>query len=787
MRERRRLRAAGVLVLALALLSVGPAGATVLPPSDNPLPGSAFQGADGDQNDSGGRIDWQAMQAAGRAYHNPDPNAEDSVFESSKENEPGDWDLGVEADGATPAKSNVLDAWSAVDQSGGEVFLYLAFAREGSVGTTYVTFELNHDARLWDNGKAKVPCRHTGDILVSYQAEGTEVSVVIQRWVTLTSDPATTCARTGKIDDFSGLSPNVDAQGAINDEAITARLPGFYDSSVPRRHFGEAALNLSRLLDEGFDQPCFSFGSVWMHSRSSTSDTSSMQDYVAPRALVVRSCSASGVKFHDLNGNARRDTGEPGLPRYLIWADYDNDGIHDPAEPFAITDDDGQYVINDIRRTGTYMLRETIATARGRRRAAAADVTCSFPNDGTPGGTGSAPGGLFRCAWGPISTSETTYARGRDFGNYLPATLVVAKQLGPPTDPGRFDLLVNGAVVLAAAGDGASRAVSVDPGRHTVSETPSPGTIAGDYVSTAECQLLGRRPRLRSGPVYANVDLLSGQRALCTFWNVRRGVPAISIVKTGPTTAPAGATLQYTLYVSNTGDVSFPAAAVKVSDPQCDDPPELVAKSSAGGADTSPGTLDPLDTWTYRCSRKTQAPGDDCRTTTVTNTATASGTAGGTTVTDSAQWPTTLLCPPPPEPPQPQPPQPQPPQPQPPEPQPPSPVVPPGPVPPDAGEAARAALRIVRECVSGRRTRVGLTGARIALVRVYVNGELRRTQDVGMLQRLVTHSVRVEPGRRYRVTARVRFQRGSGNPSVRLTRVIRGCVLARVRRAPFTG
>jgi hypothetical protein len=218
---------------------------------------------------------------------------------------------------------------------------------------------------------------------------------VIQRWVTLTSDPATTCAKTGRIDDFSGLTPNVDAQGAINDDAITARLPGFYDSTVPRRHFGEAALNLSRLLEEGFDQPCFSFGSVWMHSRSSTSDTSSMQDYVAPRGLAVRSCSASGVKFHDVNGNARRDAGEPGLPRYL-----------------------------------------PIATARGRRRAAAADVTCSFPNDGTPGGTGSAHGGLLQCAWGPISTSETTYARGRDFGNYVPATLVFAKQLGPPTDPG---------------------------------------------------------------------------------------------------------------------------------------------------------------------------------------------------------------------------------------------------------------------------------------------------------------------------------------------------------------
>jgi hypothetical protein len=768
----RRASGLSLLLLVFALLAVGQADATALPPTTNPLPGSSFQGADGNQNDAAPRIDWQGLEVAGRVYHNPDPNARDSAFESSKENEPGEWELGVEEGGVTPAKSNILDAWSAVDQAGGEVFLYLAFTRADDAGTTYVAFELNRDARLWNNGRATIPCRRTGDILVGYEAQGQDVNVIVQRWVTTATHAGTGCATAGRLENFTGFTPNADAQGAINATAIAARLEGFYDNTIPAHRFGEAALNLSRILGEGFDDPCFSFGSIWMHSRSSSSDSSNMQDYVAPKPVSFRSCSASGMKFHDLNGNGRRDSGEPGLPRYLIWADYDTDGVRDPLEPFAITDDDGQYVINDIRRT--YMLREAIATVRGRRRAAAARVTCSYPNDTTPGGTGSAPGGVFPCAWGPIDPATTTNARGHDFGNYVPAQLTVRKVLEPSTDPGRFDLLVDGVVRLPAAGDGASRTVDVRPGTHTVAETPSGATDAADYESTVECKLGARRRVLRSGPVFASLVVRSGESAVCTFRNLRPGAPGIAINKTGPGTATAGDTLEYTLYVSNPGDLPFPAAAVVVRDPRCDQAPELVGK----GGDASPGTLDPGDTWTYRCSLKTAAPGDDCQTGTVPNTATVTGTAAGTSVSDSSTISTVLRCPQEPGPgpgpgPEPTPPDPV------------SPVIPPGPQPPEAGDAARAAFRAVRGCVRGTVTRVSLQGTRIATVRVSVNGAFRAALDGRTLERVFSRRIAVPPGTRYRITARVAFERGAGTPQVTLTRVVRACVLART--APFTG
>jgi hypothetical protein len=417
------------LGLVSALLAAAPASATVLPPTTNPLPGSMFQGADGNQDDAAPLLDWQALQTAGRVVHSPDPNAQDSAFTGgSTEEKPGEWGLTTEPGGVKPAKANIRDAWSAVSHPSGHTFLYLGFTREEEGGTTFLAFELNHDERLWDNGNARIPCRRTGDVLVSYEPQGNRVNVLLQRWVTLSTDPATGCAMTGRLDEFTGLDPNMDAQGAINANAIMSRLPGAYSGTVPRERFGETALNLASLLEEAFRDDCLSFRSFWMHSRSSNSESSNMQDYVAPQPLDVRTCSASGTKFFDRNANGVRDPDDPGIPRFMIFADYDDDGQLDPLEPRTITDDQGRYVLHDIRPPdGTYRLRETLLPGRSRRRAAALDWTCSFPNDGTPGGSGSATGGLFPCAWGPLDVNLSPDVRGRDFGNWFPVQ--------PPTPP----------------------------------------------------------------------------------------------------------------------------------------------------------------------------------------------------------------------------------------------------------------------------------------------------------------------------------------------------------------
>jgi hypothetical protein len=765
---------------AWSVLACPPASGAALPPTPNPLPGSNFQGADGDQADADTFLDWQALDDAGRVAHSPDPNASDTAFTDSKENEPGQWVLTTIPGGVHPGKSNILDAWSAYEVRGTDAFLYLAFTRAEANGTTFLTFELNHDSRLWNNGKANIPCRRTGDLLVTYEAQGNAVTVTLQRWVTAQVDAATGCARTGQIDGLTGLTPNVDAQGTVNDAAIAAHLPGYYTDSVPLQRFGEAALNLTQIFEDAGVKPCFSFGSIWMHSRASDSDSANMEDYVAAREVAVRSCAAAGTKFHDLNGNGRRDAGEPGLPRWTMWADYNENGIHDAVEPFAITDSHGRYVINDIRPPdGTYMLRETLPTRYARRLAAIERVTCSYPNASTEGGTATAPGGQFHCAWGPIDTATTTFAGGKDFGNFQAAQLTVRKEIEPSTDPGRFDIFVNRRLVLPSAGDGATRSLMVRPGRYFVAEIAAPGTNPADYESSVGCKVGARRRQVRLGTTFENVQLLAGERTVCTFRNIRPGVPAIAIDKTGPVSAEAGAMLHYTIYVTNDGDLPFPANSVRVTDPNCDAAPELTGKADASGSDDSPGTLDPGDTWTYACSHKTSAPAE-CLPAVVLNTAIVTGTTAGMSVSDTVTIETKLFCPS--EPPGPTPPGPQPP------PPPAPPVVPPGPKPPDSGDAAHAGFifrKATAGCIRTRVPRVSFQGTRIARIQVYVNGRLRRRLTVESLQRRLTPRVQLAPGR-YRLSVRVTFDRGTGSPPATFTRRIRICG-ALAARPPFTG
>jgi hypothetical protein len=414
-----------VLALALAVLGTAPAAAAILTPTPSPLPGSSFQGGDGNQDAVTGLADWETLQTAGRVVHANDPNAQDSAFVGgSKENRPGEWDFTTERDGVSPSKANILDGWGSAGIFGSRTFLYLAFARAGSQGggTTFLTFELNRASRLWNNGRALVPCRHTGDVLISYEPHGNDVEVIVQRWVTDPdgADADSGCARTGRLEDVA-LTPNVDVQGAMNRSEIDNFLDGA-GAKIDADRFGEAAIDFEKVLG-AVRGGCFAFASAWMHSRSSTADSSNMQDYVEPVRIDLRRCAASGTKFFDSDADGQRDPGEPGLARFLIFADYDGDGRRDAGEPFAVTDENGRYVIDDIRPpTGSYTLRE-----RPLRRGRDKDWRCSHPGPPLLG-----PGPL-DCGWGPISVAQEPYARQRDFGNWFPAE--PPEPPGPPEPP----------------------------------------------------------------------------------------------------------------------------------------------------------------------------------------------------------------------------------------------------------------------------------------------------------------------------------------------------------------
>ncbi|MGO9822680.1 MAG: hypothetical protein ACLPTJ_18790, partial [Solirubrobacteraceae bacterium] len=296
MARRRFARFAGVALVALCVLVLAGSSAaqTNLAPTELPLPGSQFQGGDGNQYNAPGLIDWQGLEANGEVGHTSDPQHPDNIFAGgAKELDPDGWGLTTQNNGSTPASGNILDFYYSVDHPpGGDTFLHLAFTREASNGTVYVTFELNQDSTLWRNRTgAMIPCRKTGDILIQFEPHGLGATIDVDRWVTDTTSVASGCAKTGHLVSAK-LSPIV-VQGAFNALPIINYLPGFYGPTIPSGNFGEAAINLSAVLSE-LGNPCGNFASIWMHSRSSSSSASAqLKDYVAPADIDVHTCKAS--------------------------------------------------------------------------------------------------------------------------------------------------------------------------------------------------------------------------------------------------------------------------------------------------------------------------------------------------------------------------------------------------------------------------------------------------------------------------------------------------------------
>lgn len=287
--NRSRIAPVAVLVLASALI---PAIAVAGHPEVS-LPGSNFE-IDTDANlkvdDPAPSIDWASVTET-RKGDKPTGATDDSFGQGTKE----DTAVPTVVDGSIPPnKSDLLNFGVYLEDTAGTDFLHLFWHRvQEPVGTTNMDFEFNKSTTTSANGVT--PVRTAGDVLIQYDLSqgGTNPVLFVSRWVT--TGATSQCEASNSLpcwSDKQNLTAAGDATGSINTTAIPAADSdglATAPNSVSPRTFGEASVDFTAL---GGGDPCVSFGSAYLKSRSSDSFTSALKDFIAPTPLNLANCGA---------------------------------------------------------------------------------------------------------------------------------------------------------------------------------------------------------------------------------------------------------------------------------------------------------------------------------------------------------------------------------------------------------------------------------------------------------------------------------------------------------------
>jgi hypothetical protein len=455
MGKRKRAKIAAMLTAAVGLATwglTGSAGAN--------LPGSTFEGNDGNLVvNTPGNTDW--TNAPNRHIGTDLPTGQnDNSFGNGTKEDNVNVTVGT---GSIPnSKADLASFYEANEQlANGHIMLYLGWSRVNQNGTTNFDFEINQKAQpdLTTIG-AKTLVRTSGDFLINYlfQGQGTP-TVNVRTW------------------GGSAWNAPVDAsafsEAAINSVPV-ANIAGQLPDPLPAAQFGELAIDLTAA---GVFPPntCEAFGSAYVKSRSSTSFTSEIKDFIAPVAINVANCATIIVK------KVTVPSPDPTSQAFTFTSNF--------ADPLSFSLKDGQSkTTTGLNPGNSYSVSETVPTG--------------WVSDGGKCDDGSSPSAISLQQGETVTCTFTNTGQGR----------LITKKVTDPTGSSQsfgFHSNAPAANTTFSLTDGQSNdSGAINAGTYAVSEdTPLPTNwVAG----TQSCD---------DGSPVSAVVINPGETVTCTFHN----------------------------------------------------------------------------------------------------------------------------------------------------------------------------------------------------------------------------------------------------------------------------
>jgi hypothetical protein len=275
------------------------------------LSGSTFAGGDGNLSASPstyGTTDWQNVAGMSSGLDLASGSGDNAFGQGSKEDDPA---VSVVTGSIPPNKSDLSRFYEASQNIAGQTFLYLAWERSNVLGNANMDFEIDQQATptLTSSFTGSVTLnRQPGDMLITYDftnGGGTPV-LGLNRWLVSATSPSVPGFATnvclsansfpcwGDHKTLNGAS----SQGAVNNlGVVTDPIAPNAPRSLPASTFGEAAINLTEAGVFGTNT-CSTFATTFLKSRSSSSFTSEVKDFVAPVPTTISNCGEVKIVKH---------------------------------------------------------------------------------------------------------------------------------------------------------------------------------------------------------------------------------------------------------------------------------------------------------------------------------------------------------------------------------------------------------------------------------------------------------------------------------------------------------